>query len=79
MQAAVAQNKPKFQPVTLTLVLDTQEELDVLVAMLEYSSTIPAKVAEWKVMSQDEERTLSKLMSAIYQPLRPLGCKKWTF
>lgn len=69
MQVSAKKDEPEFQPVTLTVVLQTRKELDMMLELAGYDETIPAKVAELSQLTYDDQLLLQTLLQTIHTVL----------
>ena len=66
MQVNTTLNKPSFNPIKLTIVFETQEEIEMFRAMFSFDVSIPAKVYSTDTVKRD---ALTDLMMKVTEKL----------
>jgi len=69
MKVSLDSENKVFQPIKLTINIETEKELQVLLQLFGSTSSIPRQIYHTTVSIPDKEKLLSSLMSAIYTPL----------
>lgn len=67
MKVIKEEAKPKFQPVTISITLESEKELEVLREMFGYENTIPNMLRDEHLMTNTDRDLLHMLMLQIYR------------
>ena len=69
MQTTVEQPKPKFNPVTLTLKFESENELKAFKDLMGHEMTIPEVLIQRECIDQEKALTMERMMRSIFRNL----------
>jgi hypothetical protein len=71
MEIVVEKLTPNFQPVAISITLETQQEVDTFINMVGFNTTVPNALFDRNVIKEHQRQPLVKMMvdlhSAIYK------------
>lgn len=69
MDITVHKEEVKFQPVALTITLQTQEDVDTFIHMVAFNTTVPNVLFDRDVIKEHQKQPLIKMMGDLYSAI----------
>lgn len=69
MEIVVEKLTPNFQPVAISITLETQQDVDTFIHMVAFNTTVPNVLFDRDVIKKHQKQPLIKMMGDLYSAI----------